>query len=138
MALVSIKNGTVNRLNQSGFGFSVIEQNESNGKTYRSYYKIWPKEDAGVSIGDIVNVSGFLSVKVNEPNQEGKVYADVSLNSPRIERVGSVPQNAQQPVSAPNTAPQPQWDTQATNGAQTGAQGSWQTAGQIADAEVPW
>lgn len=46
--------------------------------------------------------------------------------------------SAQQPVSAPNTAPQPQWDTQGANGAQTGAQGSWATAGQIADAEVPW
>lgn len=124
MALVSIKNGTVNRLNQSGHGFTVIEQSESNGKTYRSYYKVWPKEDAGVSIGDIVNVSGFLSVKATEPNQDGKVFVDVSLNNPRVERVGSAHQNAQQLASAPNIASQSQWETQATNGAQTGNWGS--------------
>jgi single-strand DNA-binding protein len=38
----------------------------------------------------------------------------------------------QQPNSAPNTDPQPRWDTQGGNGTQTGAQnGSWVTAGQI-------
>lgn len=139
MALISIKNGTVHRLNSSGYGFTVVEQNESSGKTYRSFYKVWPKEDAGVSVGDIVNVSGFHSVKATEPNQEGKIFVDVSLNSPRIERVGSQPVQPQQPTSAPSAAGQPQWDTQGGNGAVAGAQaGSWSTAGQIADAEVPF
>jgi len=51
---------------------------------------------------------------------------------------GSWSEQLQQPVSTPDTAPQPQWDTQGGNGGQAGAQGSWATAGQIVDAEVPF
>lgn len=139
MAITNLKNVEVTRLNRSGHGFGVKEQNESNGKTYTTYWTVWAKEDAGLSVGDLVNVSGFLSTKVGDPKQGNdgveRRYVEHSLNSPRIERVGSAPQQAQQPVSAPNTAPQPQWDTQATNGAQAG---SWQTADAIADADLPF
>lgn len=139
MAITNLKNVEVTRLNRSGYGFGVKEQNESNGKTYTTYWTVWAKEDAGLSVGDLVNVSGFLSTKVGDPKQGNdgveRRYVEHSLNSPRIERVGSAPQQPQQPISAPNTAPQPQWDMPPANVAQTG---SWVTAEKIADAEVPW
>jgi hypothetical protein len=142
MAITNLRNVEVTRLNRSGHGFGVKESNESNGKTYTTYWTVWAKEDAGLRVGDLVNVSGFLSTKVGDPKQGGdgveRRYVEHSLNSPRIERVGSAPQNAQQPASAPNAAPQPQWDPQGGNGTRAGAQGSWATANAIADADLPF
>ncbi|MDR6172628.1 hypothetical protein [Curtobacterium sp. SORGH_AS_0776] len=84
--------------------------------------------------GDRVIVTGTEVTEVRE--HDGKKYYDLVVKATSV-RVADQ-NNRQQPVSAPNTAPQSQWDTQGGNGAHTGAQGSWATAGQIADAEVPW
>lgn len=85
--------------------------------------------------GTLVTVTG--SPELNQyTKQDGTMAVNVRIKGATI---GVIPRESrQQPVSTPNTAPQPQWDTQATNGPQTGAQGSWATAGQIADAEVPF
>ncbi len=40
MAITSLKNVEVTRLNRSGYGFGVKEQNESNGKTYTTYWTV--------------------------------------------------------------------------------------------------
>jgi hypothetical protein len=78
--------------------------------------------------GDRVVVTGTEVTEVREAN--GKKYYDLVC---KATAVTVAPQNAQQPVSAPNTATQPQWDTQGGNGGQTGAQGSWATAGSYDD-----
>lgn len=84
--------------------------------------------------GDRVVVTGTEVTEVREAN--GKKYYDLVVKATSVRLAD---QNRQQPVSAPSTAPQPQWDTQIGNVAQTVAQtGSWATAGQIADAEVPF
>jgi hypothetical protein len=88
MALVNLKNVAVTRLNNSGLGFSVLEQSESKGKTYKTYWTVWATEAHGLSVGDVVNVSGFLSAKVGEPKTgtDGieRRYVELSLNNPRI------------------------------------------------------
>ena len=93
MALINLKDVTVSRINNTGNGFSVLEQNESRGKVYKSYYTIWAETAHGLSVGDVISVSGFLSVKVGEPKTgtDGveRRYAEVSVNSPRLDGKGS-------------------------------------------------
>jgi hypothetical protein len=90
MAIVSLKNVTVTRLNVTGTGFSVLE--ESRDKKYKSYYKIWAEGSHGFVVGDVISVSGLLSVKVGDPKtgSDGveRRYAEVGVNSPRFERSG--------------------------------------------------
>lgn len=87
---------------------------------------------ATVRKGSLVTVTGQPELNVYE-KQDGTSGVSVRI---KFGTLGVNPrENAQQPASAPNTAPQPQWDTQGANGAQTG---SWQTANEIADAEVPF
>lgn len=132
MAITNLKNVEVTRLNRSGFGFGVKESNEANGKTYTTYWTVWAKEDAGLLVGDMVNVSGFLSTKVGDPKQgndgQERRYVEHSLNSPRIERVGS-----QSASYAPNNTPVGNQTQNVGNGAQAGAQSARDGGGDYGD-----
>lgn len=90
MALVNLKNVEVTRLNNSGTGFGVKEENTSNGKTYTTYWSIWPKEPHQFQVGQRLNISGFLSTKVGDPKTgtDGveRRYVELSINSPRFEQ----------------------------------------------------
>lgn len=88
MALVNLRDVRVSRLNNTGNGFTVLEENKSGDKTYKQYYKVWPKESTGVREGDIVSLSGFLGAKVSEWEDKDHVQrhsVELSINSPRIE-----------------------------------------------------
>jgi hypothetical protein len=101
MALVNLKDVTVTRVNSNGYGFGVKEENESGGKTYTTYWTIWAKEPHGLTVGDVISVSGFLTAKVSEPkagDPTKRVFADLSINSPRIQ--------GQQATTAPPAASQ--------------------------------
>ena len=135
MAILNLKDVTVARLNNSGFGFSVLEQNESKGKTYKTYFSIWATEPHGLSVGDVISLSGFMSAKVGEPKTgtDGveRRYAEISINSPRFETHSghSGPVRDSEPVSDG-------WGTDTSSNlpdAQTGAQGNWST-----NAETPF
>jgi single stranded DNA-binding protein len=91
---------------------------------------------ASVRKGTLVTVTGQPDLNVYQ-RQDGNPGVSVRI---KFGTLGIIPrQDRQQPTSAPNTAGQPQWDTQSGNGAQTGARtGSWATAGQIADTEIPF
>jgi hypothetical protein len=95
MALVNLKDVAVTRLNNSGNGFSVLEQTVSGDKTYKTYWSVWPKEPTGVTVGEVVSMSGFLSTKVGElkTGTDGveRRYVELSINSPRLERSQSAP-----------------------------------------------
>lgn len=113
------------------------------GDTIWFQASFWEKEAeaiaANVRKSTLVTVTGQPELNVYT-KQDGSPGVSVRI---KFGTLGIIPrqdrQDRQQPVSAPNTTPQPQWDTQATNGPQAGAQtGSWATAGQIADAEVPF
>jgi hypothetical protein len=103
MAIIQLKNVEVTRLNQSGNGFSVVEQNTSGDKTYKTFFKVWADSPHGLNVGARINVSGFLNSKVGDPktgtdNIERR-YVKHSINSPRIETANAGTGNA-----APNTS----------------------------------
>ncbi|WP_065962388.1 hypothetical protein [Curtobacterium sp. UCD-KPL2560] len=106
----------------------------TTARTYRTV-KAGYANDAPVRIdftqfskGDRVIISGTEVTEVREAN--GKKYYDLVV---KAQTVVIAPQSALQPRTAPNTTPQPQWDAPAANAPQAG---SWQTAGDIADADL--
>lgn len=99
--------GTVSRLNQSGNGFGLKEQREHQGRTYTTYWSVFPPRDqnAGVNVGDRVKVDGFLRTKVSEKDAR---YVDHTVNEARVEAVkgsGNSPQNSAAPVEEPWATP---------------------------------
>lgn len=93
MAIVQLKNGencvvAVTYVNGKGNGLKVTESNTSGEKTYSTRYTCWFEEPSGLAVGDVVNLSGFLSAKVGEPwtGDDGveRRSVELSLNKPRI------------------------------------------------------
>lgn len=71
--------------------------------------------------GTLVTVTGSPELNTYT-KQDGTTEVNVRIKGATI---GVIPrENRQQSVSAPNTAPQPQWDTQGANGAQMGNWGN--------------
>jgi hypothetical protein len=95
MAIVQLKNVEVTRLNGTGNGFGVKEENTSNGKTYKTFWTVWSKEPHGFRVGQTINVSGFLSSKVGDPKTgtDGveRRYVELSINSPRFDEQQTPP-----------------------------------------------
>lgn len=90
MALVSLKNVKVYATFSKGF--RVVEEfTHRNGETYKTRWTVWADamESGPIREGDVINVSGFLSARVNEwTDTEQQVHhsVELSLNSPRIDR----------------------------------------------------
>ena len=88
MAIVQLKDVVVSRVNRTGNGIKVLEENESGGKTYKTYYSVWFKEPHGLSEGDKVSLSGFLGAKIGDPwtDRDGneRQSVELSVNSPRL------------------------------------------------------
>lgn len=103
------------------------------GETIWFQAAFWERDAAPIAAsvrkGTLVTVTGLPEINVYT-KQDGTTAVNVRIKGATL---GIIPRQTQHPVSAPNTAPQPQWDTQAGNGAQTGAQGSWATAGNYDD-----
>jgi len=91
MSIVKIKDATVTRVNKTGYGVQITEpEKQYNGRTFKGdRYTVWFKEPHGLSVGDRVSLSGFLSAKVGEPwedrNGEQRVSVELSVNQPRID-----------------------------------------------------
>lgn len=90
MALVSIKDATVVRVNRSGYGIQVKEADrEVKGKTFKGdRYTVWFTEPHGLTEGDTVSVSGFLAAKVSDwtdKDNNERHTVELSVNSPRVE-----------------------------------------------------
>jgi hypothetical protein len=107
MAVVSLKNVEVARVNSKGNGVQVVERWQVKGADRSQRYTVWFDEPHNLREGDRIDVSGFLSVAV-EPwtDRDGNVRhsARVSLNSPRMDRDQAV-QTA--PVMPPHTGDVP-------------------------------
>jgi hypothetical protein len=71
--------GTVGRVADGRFTIEV--QNER--AKYPDYVTVWSKE-IFVEKGDRISVKGWLSWKKSE--RDGKVYVDVSVNQPKVEK----------------------------------------------------
>lgn len=87
MAEVTIQNAEVIRI-IDGYGVSVAESYKNrDGEIRKSYYTVWTKED--LSVGDLINVKGLLSVKLDEYEKNGETVrsASASVNNPTIEKI---------------------------------------------------
>lgn len=93
MAILTIRNATVQRIFFDGKGVALTESYTSRGEERKSYYTAWFDAAPNVNVGDILpTVTGLLQVKEREYEKEGqtKRAIDVSLNSARIEGVAAV------------------------------------------------
>ena len=99
MAIIQLKQVEVARVNSRGHGVQVVEKWESKGKTGQQRYTVWFDAEHGLSVGDVIDVSGMLGAKVGEPwtDREGqqRTSVELSVNSPRI---GSSPAAPAGPV----------------------------------------
>ncbi|RZU64913.1 hypothetical protein EV379_1224 [Microterricola gilva] len=133
MAIVKLKDVTVTRLNNSGNGVKVVEENESAGKVYKTSYTLWFKEPSGLSVGDVVSVSGLLSAKVGDPwtgdDGQERRSVDLSLNAPRISTGEATAATQNAPVSEP-------W-APTTPAAESASGDVWNTPGSYSD-ETPF
>ena len=88
MAIVQLKDVTVSRVNRTGNGVKVLEESNTNGKTYKTYFSVWFTEPHGLSEGDKVSLSGFLGARIGEPwtDRDGntRTSVELSVNNPRL------------------------------------------------------
>lgn len=81
MAYVNIKNATIENVYEGkGFRASTAYKTR-DGAERKEYFKIWTAES--VSVGDVVDVAGTLTVRLEE--YEGSSYAAIHVNNPKIE-----------------------------------------------------
>lgn len=88
MAIVKIKEATVDRLiTDKGFAAST-SYTDRNGEQRKEKFTIWG-ENSGLQVGDLLNIEGILSVRVEEfEGDNGTVrYAALHVNLPKIEKV---------------------------------------------------
>jgi hypothetical protein len=109
VAITQIKNATVTFVNGTGNGFEAAETFEVQGERRDRRFKVWPDQNAGVSKGDVVNVSGLHSDKIEEfTGRDGTLARKIvrSLNKAKVERVGAQPAQGQPDWdSAPSATP---------------------------------
>ena len=103
MAIIKIA-GTVDRIFQDGRCVKITEKSTSGDKEYTSRYTAWFDQSPGLTEGDRVDVSGFVSVKQGKPWQDRdgneRQSIDVNVNKARVDKG----KESQQP-SAPQSAP---------------------------------
>ena len=88
MAIVNIKNGTVERTFFEGKGAAVKETfNKRDGSEGAQYYSVFFDAPHGLSQGDQGDFSGLLGVKAEE--YEGVWRAKIALNSARVQNIQS-------------------------------------------------
>jgi hypothetical protein len=93
MAKIFIENAEVTRVQRGGKGFNAQTQYKlRNGETSVQKYTVW--SDDQVHAGDVLNITGNLSVKMEEfTNDKGELirYAAIHVNQPVLESVQAGP-----------------------------------------------
>ena len=82
MSVIKLEKVTVSYVNGKGVGFKVVDESTVGDKTYKQIFSVWPVLDAGVKVGDVISLSGFLSAKVGEPwaGSDGELRTSVELS----------------------------------------------------------
>jgi hypothetical protein len=86
MAFVELREAEVTRI-INGYGVEVAESwTGKTGDTFRSYYTVWTQEN--LNVGDVINVKGVLSVKLDQYESKGetKHKAVANINSAKIQK----------------------------------------------------
>jgi len=88
MAIVNLKGVEVTYVNSRGHGVKVVEKWESKGKTGQTRFTVWFDAEHGLSVGDVIDVSGLLGAKIGEPwtdrDNNVRTSVELSVNSPRL------------------------------------------------------
>lgn len=89
MALTNINDITIESLHRSGHGVRASEAIVfKDGNSKKRYWTLWFNEPSNLTVGEIVNVSGFLDCSVSDPftGSDGNEYRAVNYNlqSPRV------------------------------------------------------
>jgi hypothetical protein len=111
MAKIIIENAEVTRVQRTGTGFNAqTAYRQRNGETSVQKFTVWSDEQ--IHVGDVVNIEGLVSAKVEEfTNDKGELirYAAIHINKPTItgsqagpehvsqRSVGSVPSDMEAP-----------------------------------------
>lgn len=108
MALTNIKEIEIVSLHKSGNGVRAAENIQMrDGNSKKRYWTLWFTNPSGLTIGEVVDVSGFLDCSVSEPfeGSDGNEYRAVNYNlqSPRM--------NGRSEASAPAPAANDGWGT---------------------------
>ena len=87
--IINLEDAVVTGIYSNGGIVHATISNESNGKTFTNKWTLWFKDTShGLTVGDIVNISGFPSMKVSDPfvGNDGVERRSVerSVNSPRV------------------------------------------------------
>lgn len=88
MARIQIQEATVDRLiSDKGLAVST-SYTRKDGQPGKEKFTVWT-DPAGFQVGDVINVVGNLSVRVDEFEGDTGVvrYAQVNVNQPQIEKV---------------------------------------------------
>lgn len=104
MAIVQLKDVVVERVNSRGFGVKVAEKYEVKGKPRKTTYTVWFEQEHGLSVGDVVSLSGFLGAKVGDPwtgdDGQERRSVELSVNKPRLsDHPATQPVNSWGPVA---------------------------------------
>lgn len=113
MAFVNVQNARVDRILRNNAGFVAVESYKTrDGEDKETKYTIWTDNPAEIpGEGVIVNVSGALSVRMQEfENDEKEMirFASISVNRPKITLVdmpAGAPESATNPVTTSWDAP---------------------------------
>jgi len=90
MAKIQIQGATVNRL-ISDKGLAVSTSfTRRDGEPGTEKFTVWT-DPTGYTVGDVINVVGNLSVRVDEFEGDNGIihYAQVNVNNPKVEKVAS-------------------------------------------------
>jgi len=88
MAKIQIQGATVDRL-ISDKGLAVSTSfTRKDGEAGKEKFTVWI-DPAGYAVGDVINVVGNLSVRVDEFEGDSGIvrYAQVNVNNPKVEKV---------------------------------------------------
>lgn len=91
----TIASGEVKRKVGSRGAFAVAETiTLPNGATFDKTYTVWLESDDSPNVGDIVTVTGEVSVKTREyPAPSGmKTAIDINFNDPKVQVLGKAAQ----------------------------------------------
>ena len=122
MAIIKIS-GTVDRIFQDGKCVKVTETSTKGDKTYTDRYTAWFEQSPGLTEGQQVNISGFLSVKQGKPweDRDGNQRTSIDVNVNRARVDGDQNGNDQGATGAPARQDAPQgepWNQPAPDASQ--------------------
>jgi len=91
MAKVELEKVSVVSVHTRGHGVTVKEADRTQGdRTFKGdRWALWFKEPTGLSLGDVISVTGFLGAKVGDPwkGDDGteRISVELSINSPKLD-----------------------------------------------------